>query len=82
MKAIRYTNMTRSQRETVNTATEFVMLAALVVLHDDFGFGADRATRFVNATSAVLDEYSDRYGADSLLQALRSKAKEKGIEIE
>lgn len=43
----------RSQREQ---AVRLAMKATMLVLHQDFGFGVDRAGRFIQAWSEIMNQ--------------------------
>ena len=52
---------------------QLVFDAALITLHDEFGFGRERALRFKNALEQHLDEMADLILKDEDKDALYSK---------
>lgn len=60
-----------------------VSYAWAIVLHRSRGFGKKRFEEDFHQVFRLMEHYIDRYDGDSLLAALRVKAKEEvGIEIE
>ena len=67
------------KKENVMEALEFFKYSSALVLHDVFGFGPKRISRFVTALTDLFVNYADRYDAGYLLQSFKSKCKDRGI---
>ena len=90
MKALKHRKAeTKAQRDrvqlrkdTINGSLEFFKYSSALILHDIFGFGPKRISRFAEALTTLFVEYADRYDTGYLLQSFKSKCKDRGIEFE
>ena len=67
------------KKENIMDALDFFKYSSALVLHDIFGFGPKRISRFVTALSDLFVEYADRYETGCLLQSFKSKCRDRGI---
>ncbi len=71
----------KQKKENVMDSLEFFKYSSALVLHDIFGFGPKRISRFVTALTDLFVNYADRYDTGYLLQSFKSKCKDRGIEF-
>lgn len=71
----------RQRHENVMEALEFFKYSSALILHDIFGFGPKRISRFAEALTTLFVEYADRYDTGYLLQSFKSKCNDRGIEF-
>ena len=60
---------------------ELAMLVSALVLHDDFGFGQGRITRYLSSVMGIVEELGARYGAGCTITALRDRLRRFGVEL-
>lgn len=64
----------------ITLATKMCLTSAALALHDEFGFGADRLSRFASKFTDIMQEHSDTYD-DVALEALIKHANQCGVHI-
>lgn len=69
------------QSRTIEDTMELAMLVSALVLHDDFGFGERRITRYLSSVMEIVSELNARYGAECTVTALRERLRMLGVEI-
>ena len=69
------------QSRTIEDTMELAMLTSALVLHDDYGFGERRLTRFLTSVMDIVGELNARYGAECTVTALRDRLSRIGVEI-
>lgn len=65
-------------KDILNEQIDCVIEVALLTLHEDFGFGAERCDKVVKGMSSRVDTYYDSYGLDTLIK-FQMQLKEAGI---
>lgn len=69
------------QSRTIEDTMELAMLVSALVLHDDFGFGQGRITRYLESVMGIVSELNVRYGAECTITALRDRLRRLGVEL-
>lgn len=69
------------QSRTIEDTMELAMLVSALILHDDFGFGQGRITRYLESVMGIVEELNSKYGAECTVTALRERLRMLGIEI-
>lgn len=69
------------QSRTIEDTMELAMLVSALVLHDDFGFGQGRITRYLESVMGIVEELGARYGAECTITALRDRLRRLGVEL-
>lgn len=65
--------------EAIKKATDFSMAVPLIVLRDEFGFGAKRLEKFIDATHELYDSIDQKYlNLDDIVKTIKE---ETGVEI-
>lgn len=65
--------------EAIKKATDFSMAVPIIVLRDEFGFGAKRLGQFIDATHELYDSIDRKYlNLDDIVKTIKE---ETGVEI-
>lgn len=65
--------------EAIKKATDFSMAVPIIVLRDEFGFGAKRLEKFIDATHELYDSIDQKYlNLDDIVKTIKE---ETGVEI-
>lgn len=65
--------------ETIKKAAEYSMAVPLMALRDEFGFGAKRLEKFIDATHELYDSIDRKYiNLEEIVEAIKD---ETGVEI-
>lgn len=69
----------KGRSEAIQTATDYSMAVPIIVLRDEFGFGAKRLEKFIDATYELYDSIDQKYlNLEDIVETIKE---ETGVEI-
>lgn len=70
---------TQGRDEAIKKATDYSMVVPIIVLRDEFGFGAKRLEKFIDAIHELYDSIDQKYlNLDDIVKTIKE---ETGVEI-